>query len=221
MNHKANHGLFTSCVIGFLLSSLLTFATYYLVDRQTITGTTLFITILGFGLLQMLIQIIFFLHLGRGPKPFYNIVFFGATFGAIVVVVGGSVVIINNLHSNMLPSDQVKKIIDDENIYQIGGEKTGACNGQYANHQVSIKNDQVSPKFTVAKKCDTLTFKNEDSINRKITFGIHPEHLSYAGQDEVSVRKGLSKTITLSEPGAYKFHDHLQAEIAGDFTVTP
>ncbi len=129
--------------------------------------------------------------------------------------------IINNLHYNMTPSDQVKKLTNDEAIYQIGGEKTGACKGQHANHKVMIKDGQASPLQTVAHKCDTLTFINEDDEPREITFGTHPMHGVYAGVTELTVRKGRAKSITLSEPGTYKFHDHLQAATAGGFTVSP
>ena len=150
----------------------------------------------------------------------YNVVFFVATVGIILVVVGGSILIINNLHYNMSPSDQTNRLIDDEAIYQIRGEKTGACYGQYANHKVTIKNGQVRPRKTNANMCDTLTFVNEDDFTREMTFGTHPEHGVYAGENELIVRKFRSKTITLSQLGTYKFHDHLQAETAGEFTVS-
>jgi hypothetical protein len=169
----------------------------------------------------MIVQVTFFLHLGRGPKPNWNLFFFLATVGIILVVVGGSVMIINNLHYNMSPADQTKKLADDEAIYQIGGEKTGACKGQYANHKVTIKNSQASPLHTIANKCDTLSFINEDDRTREIAFGPHPHHDVYAGVTELVIRKGLGKTITLSESGKYQFHDHFQEETAGDFTVAP
>ncbi len=210
-----------SYVIGFVLSLVFTFIPYYLVVNQTITGTALLAAILGFAVLQMVIQITFFLHLGRGPKPNWNFFFFISTVGIILVVVGGSVMIINNLHYNMAPSDQAKKLIGDEGIYQIGGEKTGACQGQHANHKVTIKNSQVSPLHTIASECDTLTFINEDNQLREMAFGKHPRHDAYAGEAELIVRKGVNKTITLSETGTYKFHDHLQEETAGDLIVNP
>lgn len=221
--HEPNreHGAMKSYVIGFLLSLVFTFIPYYLVVNKTVSGTVLLVTILGFAVLQMIVQILFFLHLGRGPKPLYNVIFFISTVGAILVVVGGSIIITNNLHYNMLPSDQTKKLVDDEGIYQVGGKDTGACQGQHTNYKVTIKNGQVSPVYTLASKCDTLTFINEDNEVREITFGTHPEHGVYAGENELTVRKGRSKTITLSESGSYQFHDHLRAETAGGFTVTP
>jgi cytochrome o ubiquinol oxidase subunit IV len=218
---KREHGTMKAYIIGFLLSLIFTFIPYYLVVNQTVTGTLLLTTILGFGVLQMIVQVTFFLHLGRGPKPNWNFFFFMATIGAILVVVGGSIVITRNLHYNMTTTDQTKKLVNDEAIYQIGGEKTGACLGQHANHQIIIKNGQVSPLHTVAQRCDTLTFTNQDSETKEITFGEHPAHKTYAGEAEYIVRSGKSKTITLSESGVYKFHDHLEPETSGDFLVTP
>lgn len=218
---KAEHGPMLSYVIGFILSLIFTFIPYYLVVNQIISGKGLLIAILGIAVVQMVVQVTFFLHLGRGPKPNWNLFFFIATVGIILVVVGGSIMIMNNLYNNMLPSDQTKKLVGDEGIYQIGGEKTGACQGHHTNHKIIIKNGLVSPAHTKAHMCDTLTFINEDDKAREITFGTHPEHGVYAGESELLVRKGHAKSITLSELGTYQFHDHLQAETAGDFTVAP
>lgn len=216
----AEHGTTMSYIIGLILSLIFTFIPYQLVVNQTVTGNALLATILGFAFLQMFIQIFFFLHLGRGPKPFYNVVFFFATFIAILVVVAGSVFIMNNLYSNMAPSEVVKNLAEKEGIYQIGGEKTGACQGQHANHKVTISNGRVSPVYTEAKLCDTLTFINEDDQVRELAFGPHPRHDSYSGETEVPVRKGRNKTITLNQAGTYIFHDHLDPATAGNFTVS-
>ncbi len=221
-NHhqKPEHGTTKSYVIGFILSLVLTLIPYYLVVNQSLSGTALAATILGFAVMQMIIQITFFLHLGRGPKPNWNFFFFISTVGIILVVVAGSLLIINNLHYNMAPSDQVKRLINDEGIYQVGGEKTGACQGQHASHIVTIKDGQAYPLHTDASLCDTLTFVNKDAAIIDMAFGEHPQHEVYAGQSELTIRSNQSKTITLSESGTYKFHDHLHEETAGSFTVT-
>lgn len=218
---KSEHGSMLSYVIGFVLSLVLTFIPYQLVVNQTITGTALLVIILTFALLQMIVQVTFFLHLGRGPKPNWNLFFFVATVGVIVMVVGGSVFIMNNLYRNMSPTDQTKKLVNNEGIYQIDGTPTGACQGQHANHQVTIKNNQVSPAFTVAYECETVTFINDDENTREITFGTYPDRSAYAGEKELIVKKGRSKTITLSEPGNYAFYDLLHPDTAGQFTVSP
>lgn len=223
MSHEKQkeHGTVESYVTGFILSLIFTFIPYYLVVNQTVTGTVLLATILGFGVLQMIVQVTFFLHLGRGPKPNWNFFFFVSTISLILVVVGGSMVITNNLHGNMTPADKTKKLVDGEGIYQIGGEITGACQGHNTNHQVVIQNGQVSPLHTVAAKCDTLTFINKDDAVLEITFGTHPAHEAYAGQYELLVSNDRAKSITLSEAGTFKFHDHLNPYTYGELLVTP
>lgn len=218
---KPEKGTMESYVIGFLLSLLLTFIPYQLVETQTVKGTTLLITILAFAVLQMVVQVTFFLHLGRGPKPKWNLFFFIATIGIVILVVGGSIVIIDNLHYNMSPMDQKNKLVNDEGIYQIGGEETGACRGQHNNHQVTFEGGIVSPAVTTASKCDTFTFINEDKEVRMVTFGEHPAHGVYAGETDILVENGRNETITLSEAGKFKFHDHLDPKASGEFTVAP
>lgn len=215
----AEHGTTKSYVIGFVLSIVFSLIPYFVVVNKSMSGTALQATILVFAMIQMLIQITFFLHLGRGPKPDWNLFFFISTAGIIAVVVGGSVFIIDNLHYNMSPEEKVKKIANDEGIYQVGGKETGACRELGTNYRIVIKDDIASPQTTGAAKCDTLTFINEDDDTKEITFGPHPDHGTYAGVEELAVRSGKSKTITLSETGSYSFHDHLQPETAGEFSV--
>jgi cytochrome o ubiquinol oxidase operon protein cyoD len=221
---KREHGTTKSYVAGFLLSLIFTVMPYYLVVERAVSGDALVATILGFAVLQMIVQIVFFLHLGREPKPHWNLAFFISTIGIILVVVVGSLLIMHHLHYNMTPvspADASKQIVGDEGIYQIEGEKTGACQGIHANHKVVIKDGQVTPLYTAAQLCDTLTFINEDDVVREMTFGTHPHHGAYAGESELTVRKGRGKTITLSELGMYQFHDHLHEQTHGSFTVTP
>lgn len=223
LKHSSEHGTTMSYVIGFILSLVATFIPYYLVVNQVVTGTMLLVVILGFAFLQAAIQIIFFLHLGRGPKPLYNIGFFVGTFAAIMVVVGGSIYIMQHLHNNMAPpvAEKVMKLAEDEGIYQIAGQKTGACRGVYTNHKVVINNGVANPSYIDARLCETITFIKEDDVEREITFAAHPEHGSYAGETELRLRKGRGAMIVLGQLGTYQFHDHLNPGTAGYFTVKP
>lgn len=218
---KGEHGTIQSYIIGFLLSLVFTAIPYYLVVSKSVSGTALLATIVGFAVLQMVIQVVFFLHLGRGPKPLYNVVFFIFTVGLIVVVVGGSLFIMNNLYDNMSSVDVTKRLAQDESIYQIEGEQTGACKAVHANHKIRLSNGKASPLHTEAHLCDALTFINEDEIMREVTFGTHPQHGSYAGHFELPVRKRRGNTITLNQVGTYQFHDHLDPAISGVFAVRP
>lgn len=217
-NHK-EHSAMQSYVAGFIQSLIFTVNAYYLVVSKTLTGNTLLVTILGLAFLQMLVQIFFFLHLGRGPKPLYNIIFFVGTVGIIAFVVFGSIFIMDNLHYNMTPSEVIKKLSQNESITQLGGEKTGACNKVGTRYRVTINNGKVTPTSTAAQLCDTLTFINEDNNSYSIVFGPHAAHKTYGGETGVSVRKGNSKTITLNQTGMHLFHDETNQAINGSFTV--
>jgi len=222
--HKREHGTTKSYVIGFILSLVFTFIPYYLVVEKVITGNVLLATILGFAVLQMLVQIVFFLHLGREKKPRWQLMFFVSTVGIILVVVGGSIWIMHHLHYNMTPvtpADASKKLVEDEGIPQIGGEKTGACEGVHTTHKVTIKGDTISPSHIDARLCDKITFINEDDKTRYIMFGSFEQPEAYGGEDMLTVTNRRAKTIVLNEPGTHQFHDHVNHETTGEFTVAP
>lgn len=217
--HDPEHGTVVSYIVGFLLSLLFTFIPYYMVVHQPITGSSLLITILVFAVLQLLVQVIFFLHIGRGPKPNWNLYYLIGTVITILIVVGGSIFIINNITYNMLPTEQAKKLINDEGINQIEGQETGACAGQYETHRIELKNNQVNPEYTYANKCDTLLFINEDSGSRTIVFGEYPKSKIYAGEIGIVVSNRRSDTLTLSEVGSYQFYDKNNPATQGFFVV--
>lgn len=217
--HDKEHGTTASYVVGFVLSLIFTIIPYFLVVEKVITGNALLVTILGIAVLQMAIQLLFFLHLGRGPKPLYNVVFFFATAGVIVLTIGASLFIMQNLYRNMSPREYTTKLAQKENIDQISGKETGACNGNQFNYVITISGGVATPSFVGARRCDTLTFVNEDAGVREITFGTHPEHASYGGEDYVVLDDGRPETVTLNEVGIFVFHDHLDPEMTGTFSV--
>jgi cytochrome o ubiquinol oxidase subunit IV len=209
-------------ILGFILSLVFTAIPYYLIVTQMVKGNGLLATILVFAVLQMLVQIIFFLHLGRDPKLHWQMGFFVATVGAILVVVGGSIIIMSHLHRNMTPKDVTDKIASDEAVHQVHGAQVGTCPGGTGTvHMIELKNNAANPAHTDAKLCDTIIFFNADSTAREIAFGEHEKHEAYAGNPGGLLRQGRNLVVTLTESGTYKFHDHLLDELSGDFTVTP
>jgi cytochrome o ubiquinol oxidase operon protein cyoD len=216
---RRSHGTTRSYVVGFILSLIFTIIPYYMVVNKWVAGNVLLASILGFAVIQMLIQIFFFLHLGRGPKPLYNVVFFFATAGLIVLVIAASLLIMSNLYRNMSPEEVILKQSQEEGISQIGGRETGACTELKDSHIVTISEGVASPSYTEAQACDTLTFINEDDKERLIGFGSHPDHDGYGGADELLLKTGRPETITLNQTGDFTFHDHLEPTIGGHFTV--
>jgi cytochrome o ubiquinol oxidase operon protein cyoD len=218
-SHQHNHGSVTSYVIGFILSLVFTIIPYLLVVNKLITGDVLLFTILGFGILQMFIQMFFFLHLGRGPKPLYNVIFFAGTAGTIMIVVVASIFITDNLYRNMMPDEVTRKLAQKEGIAQVGDKPTGACQGNKRNHVVVITDSEVQPLLTTARLCDTITFINDRDGNVELVFGTYNQTVSYGGEDKVLLDDGRPETITLNQAGNFIFRDRSNQGIIGQFSV--
>jgi cytochrome o ubiquinol oxidase operon protein cyoD len=211
---------FKSYVTGFILSLIFTFVPYYLVVNKVATGNAILSIILVFALLQMGVQLVFFLHLGWAPKMRWNLFFFVSTYGMILFITVASIWIMAHLHHNMAPAEVQQKLVDDEAIAQIGGEKTGACHDTGDNHRVLISSGKSYPTVTAAKRCDTLTIINEDEVSRDVSFGTKGANQPYAGVWDLSLSGGRGKTITLSEAGSFHFYDHLHPDTSASFTVS-
>ena len=97
MSHKAQ---VTSYIVGFFLSLVLTL------------GAFLFIIVLAF--VQLGVQLLFFLHLGREKKPWYNAFFLIITSGMIFIVIVGSLWIMHHLNYNMTPQNMEHYLMEDE-----------------------------------------------------------------------------------------------------------
>lgn len=217
--HVAHNGSTRSYILGFIISIICTIIPYMLVRWQVSTGTMLLLIILGIAFVQLFVQLVFFLHLGRGPKPLYNVIFFAATAGMIVLVVGASLIIMDNLYRNMSPEEMTTRLAQDENIALVNGKETGACQGNEANHMVMVSATSVSPGMVEAHRCDTLTLINDSSDVRKFIFSQKSDTVSYGGVDSVTVRGGHSETITLNEIGDFTFRDTSDPGITGTMII--
>jgi cytochrome o ubiquinol oxidase operon protein cyoD len=100
--HGAGRGSLRSYATGFVLSLVLTFAAYFLVVDHVLTGNLLIAAIMGLAVAQLLVQLLFFLHLGRGSDSRWNLTVFAFMLLVLVIVVFGSLWIMNNLNYNMM-----------------------------------------------------------------------------------------------------------------------
>lgn len=94
-----------------------------------------------------------------------------------------------------------------------------ACKQEGQVHHVVIENNAMVPQHTYANLCDVLKVTNQDNKERELAFGVHDHHQSYDGHSENMLAKGQSTEIVLNKVGTYKFHDHFDYRVQGDFTV--
>lgn len=120
---KSNHGSEKSYLVGFFLSLVLTLLSYFAVASHINSGHTLFSHemlipwVLSLAVLQLFVQLIFFLHLGSEKGPRWNLAIFVSTVSIILLVVLGSLWIMYHLNYNMMPQQVEDFIIHDEGFH--------------------------------------------------------------------------------------------------------
>ncbi|HVQ44827.1 MAG TPA: cytochrome o ubiquinol oxidase subunit IV [Candidatus Saccharimonadia bacterium] len=106
-----------SYVLGFALSLAFTLTAYALAANHALPSRTLVTVVLGLGVMQLIVQLALFLHLGKGSKPQWNVSVFSFALLVIVILVGGSLWIMTNLNYHMIsPTDTDRAIIHDEGV---------------------------------------------------------------------------------------------------------
>lgn len=88
-------------LLGFVFSLLLTVAAYQLATQYEMTPTIARV-IFGLCVFQGFLQLVFFMFLGLGAKPRWNLITFLFMLLIVIVIVGGTIWIMNNLNYNMM-----------------------------------------------------------------------------------------------------------------------
>lgn len=88
--------------IGFVLSLLLTLVAYFAVLNSTLAGIMLLVILGVLAVVQMIVQLVFFLHLDTELRPRYKRASFLFMAGILLIVVVGSIWIMQNLNYNMM-----------------------------------------------------------------------------------------------------------------------
>ncbi|SRR5581483_8831940 len=102
-SHHGWNASFKPQFIGFVISFMLIVAAYRIVVHYELTEGLLIATICILGFLQALAQLVFFLHLGLESKPHWGLITFLFTALVAIIVIGGSLWIMNNLNYNLMP----------------------------------------------------------------------------------------------------------------------
>ena len=96
--------LIKSHFTGFLLSLVLTLAAYFIVVKNLLPSTPFYITLSILAVAQATLQLFFFLHIGQERKPHWKLTIFFFMLTVIVVIVFGTLWIMNNLNYNLMSS---------------------------------------------------------------------------------------------------------------------
>jgi cytochrome o ubiquinol oxidase operon protein cyoD len=99
--HRAHGPTLQRYSIGLALAVILTVIPFALVMHHTVAATPLVIT--GFALAQILVHIVYFLHVDASEEKRWNLMALLYTGVMVFIVLGGSLWIMHHLSVNMVP----------------------------------------------------------------------------------------------------------------------
>jgi cytochrome o ubiquinol oxidase operon protein cyoD len=104
-NHSAggaSHGSSKSYMIGFILSVILTVIPFGLVMFPSMDKGTILAIVLVFAVIQVIVHLVYFLHLDRSSEQRWNVIAFIFSAVIILFLVGLSLWIMFSVHHFML-----------------------------------------------------------------------------------------------------------------------
>lgn len=100
----APHGSFKSYMTGFILSVILTAIPFWLVMNGVIENKTVTaLVITGFAVVQIVVHMIFFLHMTGSSEGGWTIMSLAFTVIVVVIAISGSLWVMYHLNTNMMP----------------------------------------------------------------------------------------------------------------------
>ena len=99
----ASHGSVKSYVVGLILSIVLTVIAFAAVMSGALDATTAVIVIVAAAVLQILVQLVMFMHLNFKTDEGWQFISIVFSILIIAILVGGSIWIMVNLHFHTMP----------------------------------------------------------------------------------------------------------------------
>lgn len=97
-----------SYVVGFILSLATTLTAYFMVTKHWLSGNGLVLALLSLAVGQFVVQLLFFLHIGRETRPRWKMLMLVLALVFVLIVVLGSIWIMYNLNYRMSPMEMEK-----------------------------------------------------------------------------------------------------------------
>ncbi|MEC5406135.1 cytochrome o ubiquinol oxidase subunit IV [Paraburkholderia sp. MPAMCS5] len=99
---QQSHGSLRGYVGGFLLSVILTAAAFGLVMRGALPAQTAIIALSILAFVQIVVHLVFFLHVDMSAGQRWNVMALGYTALAALFLIGGTVWVMHNVSMNMM-----------------------------------------------------------------------------------------------------------------------
>lgn len=100
-----HHGSLKDYAIGFILSVILTAIPFWLVIAKVFDkSSTTAVVILGFAAIQVVVHMIYFLHMNGKAEGGWSLLATVFTLVLLVIVLAGSIWVMYHMNINMMPS---------------------------------------------------------------------------------------------------------------------
>jgi cytochrome o ubiquinol oxidase operon protein cyoD len=103
-DHMEAHGSFKDYTIGFILSVILTAIPFWLVMTHQLPPATTKFVILGFAAVQVVVHMIYFLHMNSKSEGGWNMMAMILTVILLFIVMTGSIWVMYHMNANMMPN---------------------------------------------------------------------------------------------------------------------
>lgn len=105
------HGSLRDYLIGFALSVVLTAVPFWLVMEDVLESKGLTaIVILAFAVVQIVVHVIYFLHMTSSAEEGWSIMALIFTLVVIVIALAGSLWVMHHLNTNTMPAHDVRQL---------------------------------------------------------------------------------------------------------------
>ena len=97
-----DHGSVKSYLVGFALSVILTAIPFKMVMDGGYSHQTVLVTVMALAVVQIVVHLIYFLHLDGSSAQRWNVMAFLFTLLILAIVVVGSLWVMHNMNANMM-----------------------------------------------------------------------------------------------------------------------
>ena len=112
---ESDRSSYVSYFTGYILSVICTLTAYILVVRYNLSKWVLVYVLAGLAIIQFLIQMRLFLHLGKEAKPRLKLLVFGFMVLVVAILVFGTLWIMYNLNYRMPTQAQINSYMQAQN----------------------------------------------------------------------------------------------------------
>ncbi|SDC60273.1 cytochrome o ubiquinol oxidase subunit IV [Paraburkholderia lycopersici] len=102
IHEEESHGSFGGYLAGFILAVVLTAASFWLVLHGGFPRETALIGLAVLAVVQILVHLVFFLHMNTSSSQRWNVTAFGFTALTVLIVVIGTLWVMHNVSMNMM-----------------------------------------------------------------------------------------------------------------------